>query len=206
MTEVFGWVAAVIGIGSIVPQLARLLRTRDSAGVSMRLWQLTAGTGAAWGVHGLLIGSAQLQVPNFVGAALSATIVILVLRWRRAPVLRELCLAAALCLALSLIDVAFGAVVFGLVIAVPQLVGQSAQLRDLLTTRDPAGVSAAFLATFVLGQGLWFTYGLGHGDWALIICAGIMIVIASLNLGICLVRQARVARLRPRTGETIRTA
>lgn len=195
MTEVFGWVAAVIGIGSIVPQLARILRTRDSAGISLRLWQITAGAGAAWGIHGILIGSAQLQVPNLVGAALSAAIMILVLRDRGAPVLRELALAAALCAVLALIDVRFGAVVFGLVVAVPQLVGQGAQLRDLVTTRDPAGVSAAFLGVFVLGQALWFTYGLGRGDWALIICAGIMIVVASTNLAICVVRQARARRV-----------
>lgn len=195
MTDIFGWVAAAIGISSIVPQLVRILRAGNSAGVSLRMWQITAGTGAAWGAHGFIIGSVQLQVPNIIGAALAFAIVVFVLRDRERRVLRELILPTLLAVALTLIDLQWGAVVFGLLIVLPQLVGQGAQLRALLTTANPAGVSAGFLGIFVFGQSLWFVYGIGHGDWALIICAGTMIVIASINLTICLVRQARARKL-----------
>ncbi|AQP49656.1 hypothetical protein [Tessaracoccus flavescens] len=147
------------------------------------------------GAHGFIIGSVQLQVPNIIGAALAFAIVVFVLRDRERPVLRELILPTLLAVALTLVDLQWGAVVFGLLIVLPQLVGQAAQLRALLTTANPAGVSAGFLGIFVFGQSLWFVYGIGHGDWALIICVGTMIVIASINLTICLVRQARARKL-----------
>lgn len=72
--------------------------------------------------------------PNIIGAALAFAIVVFVLRDRERRVLRELTLPTLLAVALTLIDLQWGAVVFGLLIVLPQLVGQGAQLRALLTT------------------------------------------------------------------------
>lgn len=195
MTDVFGWVAAAIGIASSMPQLLRILRERNSAGVSLPLWQTTAGTGAAWAAHGFLTGAAPLQVPNLLGSLLAFATVIFVLKNRLQPVLRQLVLPLLLGAALIAVDLKWGAVVFGILIVMPQLAGQLSQLRALITTTNPAGVSAGFLAIFVAGQIMWLVYGVLHGDWALIIAATTMVVIASLNLSICLIRQARARKL-----------
>ena len=189
--DVFGWVAAAIGLSAGIPQLLRIVRASSSLGVSMRLWQITAATTCAWGVHGFLIGAPQMQVPNIIGAAMSFWILIFVLRDRKQAILPQLVLPLLLAAALVGVEVMFGAVVFGRVVVVPQLIGQVAQLRSLLTTSNPAGVSAGFLAIFVFGQSLWFIFGIAFNDWALIICAGGMVAIASINLIVCLVRQAR---------------
>jgi len=195
VTDIVGWIAAAIGISASVPQVWRVLRSGTSAGISMRLWQISLATTAAWAVHGFLVGSAQMQLPNILGAALALVILVFVLRDRAQRFLPVAVVTALLALALVAIDVLWGPVAFGLIVAVPQLVGQIAQLRSLLVTPDPAGVSAPFLGTFLLGQGLWFVYGIAFNDWALIICAGAMVVVASINLVTCLVRQrgARVA-------------
>ena len=42
--EIFGWVAAAIGVASNVPQLARIFTARTSAGVSVHLWQVAAAS------------------------------------------------------------------------------------------------------------------------------------------------------------------
>ncbi|HMS38306.1 MAG TPA: SemiSWEET family transporter, partial [Arachnia sp.] len=67
MIEVFGWVAATIGLAVGVPQLFRILRSASSAGVSLRLWQLNAATSASWAVHGILTDTPQMRWPNVLG-------------------------------------------------------------------------------------------------------------------------------------------
>ena len=87
------------------------------------------------GALGYIIGWVQLQIPHIIGAALAFAIVVFVLRDRERPVLRELILPTLLAVALTLIDLQWGAVVFGLLIVLPQLVGQGAQLRALLVLK-----------------------------------------------------------------------
>ena len=77
---VFGWVAAAIGVASNLPQLLRILTARTSAGVSVRLWQVTAASTAAWCVHGFLVSAPQMQWPNLLMSLLASSIVVLVLR------------------------------------------------------------------------------------------------------------------------------
>lgn len=191
MTEILGWLAAAIGVSSSIPQVVRILRSGTSSGVSMRLWQLTAATAVAWTVHGVFVGSAQMQVPNLLNAIFAVGILVFVLRNRGQMALSHFLIPVALAAALIGIDVWLGAMAYGIVVAVPQVVGQLAQLRSLLRTPDPAGVSALFLGVFALGQLLWLVYGIAFGDLALIICAAAMVVVAVLNLVVCMVRQAR---------------
>ncbi|NHB83844.1 hypothetical protein G7085_01785 [Tessaracoccus sp. HDW20] len=191
MTDIFGWIAAAIGISASIPQMWRVLRSGTSAGISMRLWQINLATTAAWAVHGFLVGSLQMQYPNIIGATLSLVILVFVLRDRKEGYLWVTVVTVVLGLILVGIDAWLGPVAFGLLVVIPQLVGQIAQLRSLLVTADPAGVSAPFLAIFLLGQGLWFVYGIAFNDWALIICAAAMLAIGSINLVTCLVRQRR---------------
>ena len=174
-----------------VPQVVRIIRARTSAGVSMRLWQLTAATTAAWAAHGFLVGSLQMQIPNVLTASLALGILIFVLRDRKQAIFPQLVIASLIAAALVSIDMWQGALAFGLIVAVPQLFGQASQLRALLNTPDPAGVSAPFLGVFALGQMLWFAYGITFNDWALMVVASSMSVIALINLVVCLIRQAR---------------
>lgn len=197
MIEVFGWVAAVIGIVSNIPQLVRILRARTSAGVSLRLWQLTVATASAWCVHGYLVQQQQMQWPNMLMAAAGLVIVVFILRDRGQKLLPALVLPITMALLLSFTNVVFGALAFGIVVALPQLVGQGAQLRELITAPDLTGVSGAFLVIFLVVQSMWFSFGIMTTDWALITCAGAMVVICVANLCVYLVRTARArARIR----------
>lgn len=188
---VFGWVAAAIGVASNLPQLLRILTARTSAGVSVRLWQVTAASTAAWCVHGFLVSAPQMQWPNLLMSLLASIIVVLVLRDRREPVLRQFLLPTLVALALIASNVWFGPLVFGLLVAVPQLMGQFSQLRLMLGAPDLTGVSLGYLTVILLVQAMWFVFGLATTDWALIVCAGSMVVICTINLTVYLVRRAR---------------
>lgn len=191
MIDVFGWVAATIGIAMNIPQLVRILRVRTSAGVSLRLWQVQAATTASWMVHGFIVGKMQMQWPNMMMAAFGLLVVVFVLRDRRQAILPQLLLTAGAWALLVSVEVFLGSVVFGFVVAVPQVYGQAAQLREMVKAPDLSGVSSGFLAIMLLVQSMWFTFGVWTVDWSLIIAAGATAALALLNLLVYLVRWAR---------------
>ncbi|MDO5677423.1 MAG: hypothetical protein Q4G35_07960 [Propionibacteriaceae bacterium] len=193
MIEVLGWVAATLGMMTSVPQLVRILRSGTSAGVSMVLWQLVAGATGAWAVHGFLSESPQMQGPNIFLSLCSAAIVVFVARDRKLPVLRQFVMPLAVMLVLSGINVWLGAVVFGIAVVGPQLVGQISQLKELIVAPTVEGVSVLFLVLTLVQQILWFGFGMFKPDWALIIVAGTMTLSCIANLAVFLVRRARAA-------------
>lgn len=191
MIEIFGWVAAAIGVASNLPQLIRILRARTSAGVSLRLWQISAATTGAWMVHGFLVQKGQMQWPNLLMSVLALVIVVFILRDRKQAIAPQLLLPVVLAASLTGVELLFGAMAFGFVIAVPQLYGQLTQLREMVTAPDLSGVSVGYLAIMLLVQVMWFVFGLFTFDWALIICAGAMSAVCSVNLGVYVVRHLR---------------
>ena len=194
MIEIFGWVAAAIGVASNLPQLIRILRAKTSAGVSLRLWQISAATTGAWMVHGFLVQKGQMQWPNLLMSVLALVIVVFILRDRKQAIAPQLLLPVVLAASLTGVELLFGAMAFGFVIAVPQLYGQLTQLREMVTAPDLSGVSVGYLAIMLLVQVMWFVFGLFTFDWALIICAGAMSVVCSVNLGVYVVRHRRARR------------
>lgn len=194
MIEAWGWVAAALGLAANLPQLIRILRARTSAGVSLRLWQVGAASTTAWCVHGYLVSAPQMQLPNLFMVAAALAIVYFVQKDRRQPVLPAIALPLAIGAALSGANLLWGPLVFGLLVAVPQLFGQFAQLREMITAPDLTGVSSGYLTLFLVVQTMWFIFGIMTTDWALRVCAGAMVVTCLLNLGIYLVRRRRAVR------------
>lgn len=191
MIDVFGWVAASIGIAANLPQLIRILRVRTSAGVSLRLWQIQAATTGSWMVHGFIVQKAQMQWPNMLMAGFGLLIVVFILRDRRQRLAPQLLLTLAMWASLVSIEVFLGAVVFGFVVSVPQVWGQAAQLREMITAPDLSGVSAGFLGIMLVVQSMWFVFGIWTTDWALIIAAGATAALCLVNLSVYLVRWTR---------------
>ncbi|HSO69746.1 MAG TPA: PQ-loop domain-containing transporter [Arachnia sp.] len=194
MIEVFGWVAAAIGVASNIPQLLRILRAKTSAGVSLRLWQISAATTGAWMVHGFLVQQPQMQWPNVLMSTFALVIVVFVLRDRKQAIAPQLVLPVVLAASLSSVELIFGAMAFGFVIAVPQLYGQLSQLREMVTAPDLSGVSLGYLVIMLVVQTMFFIFGLFTFDWALIICAGLTIIVCTVNLMVYVVRHLRARR------------
>lgn len=81
MTELVGFIAAILTTVSFVPQAVRTVRTRDTAGISLAMYVLfTAGT-ACWLAYGIAIGSWPVILSNAVTCSLASAILLLKLRY-----------------------------------------------------------------------------------------------------------------------------
>ncbi len=189
--ELFGWTAAVLGVLSNLPQLARLLRTRTTLGVSTRSWQIAGGTTGAWAFHGFYVGVEQMQVPNILLTATALWILLLIARERRESFWLMLPLPFAVILAGAATDVLFGSAVYGAVIAVPPFLGTFAQLRAMMRSFRVDGVSGPFLALALLVQWLWLTWGIIEGEWAIRIAAGSLSTMMAVSFAYYLHRLRR---------------
>lgn len=189
--DILGWVAASFGMASAFPQLFRLLRTRSSAGVSLRLFQLNAASTGAWAMHGYMVGVPQMQYPNLVLTISSLAVCVLVLRDRGERLFPALLVPPLLAVALFGTDVLFGPLAFGFIVAAPFVVGQISQLREMHTSRDLSGVSLPFLAVAFLVQSLWLTWGLLYGEISITVCASLLGTLSLVNLAYFLRRLSR---------------
>jgi MtN3 and saliva related transmembrane protein len=74
MIELVGGAAAVLTTASFLPQAIRVIRTNDTAAISLAMYVMfTAGVGL-WFAYGLAIGSAPVIAANAVTFALAAII------------------------------------------------------------------------------------------------------------------------------------
>ena len=143
MTSValLGWLATCLGTSLAVPQLVRILRTRNVEGLSLVGWRTMLGVNIAWALHGWSIG----QLPQLLASGLSlfTTLPILVLmgliRGRR---IFSLLLPGLLVgLAMVSVDQYYGSVVYGIVAIAPGLVVSSGQTAELVRAPHVRGVS-----------------------------------------------------------------
>jgi MtN3 and saliva related transmembrane protein len=80
MPDLIGYIAATLTTVAFVPQAARTLRTRDTAGISLAMYALfTAGAGC-WLAYGIAIGSWPVILSNAVTCSLSLVILVLKMR------------------------------------------------------------------------------------------------------------------------------
>jgi PAS domain S-box-containing protein/putative nucleotidyltransferase with HDIG domain len=83
-----GWALsapAVLGsLGLYLPQLVKVLREDNLAGVSLTTWSIAFATALAWGIYGLLIHQAPIWIPSVVTVPSSFLIVARVARRSRA--------------------------------------------------------------------------------------------------------------------------
>lgn len=80
VANVVGVGAALCSMTSFIPQIAKILRDRDAASVSLRMYLVTVTGFSLWIAYGLLIGSWPVVGSNAVCLALSGAI--LALKWR----------------------------------------------------------------------------------------------------------------------------
>ncbi|WOI54745.1 SemiSWEET transporter [Parvularcula sp. LCG005] len=72
--ELFGSVAAVLTTTSFLPQAVQVLRTRNTAGISLTMYAMFVAGVAMWLAYGLMIGAMPVILANLVTFALAAVI------------------------------------------------------------------------------------------------------------------------------------
>lgn len=81
LIEAVGLMAALLSAGSFLPQVLKIFRTRETAGVSQRTYVLTAAASVLWITYGVGIASVSVVLCNVVLGSLALTIVLLKLRF-----------------------------------------------------------------------------------------------------------------------------
>lgn len=171
--EWLAYAGSVLMTAMSLPQIARILRDRSAAGVSLLTWVIFALSGASWFAYGLLVQAPGIIVGNipFLCTTLPVVMLLLVRQrgWSSAPAIAApvLVAAAAIVLLLQLPSAVSGGigVACGLLTTVPQLIESLSRRRAGL----PSEVSLATLGLLLTGQVLWLSYGLFRPDVPIIL-------------------------------------
>lgn len=79
--RIIGLTAAVLTTLSLVPQVWRSLKTRDTRGISLGMYAAYTLGIALWLIYGLLIGDLPVMLANAVTLLLAAIVLVLKLRY-----------------------------------------------------------------------------------------------------------------------------
>lgn len=195
--EWFGYAGAVLMTSMSLPQIARIVRDRSAAGVSLLTWLIFTLSGTGWLAYGLILAAPAIIIGNITFTATTVPVVMLLLRRQRGWVLPAAVavppmatVAGVLLLAQlpALVSSGIG-VLCGILTTVPQLVESVQRRRAGLVSE----VSLATLGLLLAGQALWLSYGLARPDLPMIITNGIAV---SVTLSLIVVEAGARARTR----------
>ena len=82
VTVAIGTLAAAFSIGSFIPQIVKMIKTKDVSGVSSKTYAFTVTCFVLWVIYGVRIGAWPVAISN--AAALAASATVLILKWRLA--------------------------------------------------------------------------------------------------------------------------
>ena len=80
ITTIIGVAAAVFSVGSFVPQIVKMIQTKDVSGVSLRTYAFTVMCFTLWVIYGMRLAAWPIAASNACALVLSGAI--LVLKWR----------------------------------------------------------------------------------------------------------------------------
>lgn len=80
--EWVGYLAAFCTTFSFIPQVLHILRTRDTAAISLGMYSIFTFGVAMWLTYGLILGDAPMTIANAITLALALFILIYTIRDR----------------------------------------------------------------------------------------------------------------------------
>lgn len=181
LIELTAVVATTIAVCGVVPQLRRLIRTGDAAGVSLLAATVGAATETGWVLYSVQVGlwsavpeSALMVVTNI---ALAMTVV-----RTGTPIGRSLRAAIAWLVVIAIVTIAGGMVALGALLPLAYAGQVAPAIWCAYRTWSPSGVASATWVLIGLESALWAAYGVAHGDLAITMLAGVGLAAAALIL------------------------
>ena len=191
-------VAAILAVPQFVPQLARLRRTGQTAGVSWSWAALTSVNNAAWFGYFALSRFWTALVPASSAALLAGALAVLLARRGASVSRRSTMLTLAWTASLITVAGVLGRTGLGTALTVAFLLQVTPSVWTAYRARDTTGISAGTWL-LIFGELLcWGTFGIYQGDPRLILLGGTGVTASLLVL-------ARVATRRAPTTEHIDT-
>jgi len=83
LTEMTGFVAAILTTFSFVPQVLHVWRTRSVADISLGMYSTYTFGIAVWLIYGILIMSWPVILANLVTLVLASSVLVMKIRFRR---------------------------------------------------------------------------------------------------------------------------
>jgi uncharacterized protein with PQ loop repeat len=158
-----GWLAAVVGVASVIPQFRRA-RSIGVDGVSLATWSLFALLGCFWIAYGVVEHSIQLILLSSILLPLQLTIIHQLRPSRHVGVVTRAAGYFVLCCVLPSMIWGWSGGVYGAGVAMTAT--RLPQLIELVRSRDVSGVSAATWYIFSLCSLLWLGYWSYTMAWA----------------------------------------
>lgn len=188
MPSLLGVLAASLTVVRALPQVARLLRTRDGrAGVSFEASVVYTLLYLPWILHGLTTSQASVLVANAGGALAYTAVAVLVVRYGQQPVgLARIGIWVAVITAGYLVGGVPGAT---LATYLGPLAYGYPQIRDAVTSPTVDSLSPASLALAAVEVSTWAAYALLVGDQLLGGYMAIALAVQLATLGVWAVRR-----------------
>jgi uncharacterized protein with PQ loop repeat len=163
ITAVLPVLAAGFAIPQFIPQLVKLARTGDTAGLSPLWSALTSVNNAAWFVYFASSGFWFALLPSSSASLLAGALTAMMVR-RGAPARRGIGLAGSWMALLAVVHLGAGRDALGVVLTAAFIVQVAPSLWAAYTTPNPTGISRATW-WLVLGElTCWAMFGLHERD------------------------------------------
>lgn len=180
--DILGWLAVVMSATMGLPQLVRLVRTRNVEGLSLTGWRLILTMNTVWTVHGALLHQLPMVLTNFLVLFTTVPILYLLAREHARSVVATMAPSLALAAAFVAIDVVLGSAAFGVVTTALAVSAAAGQSIALVRSPHVLGVSSLFTVLAVVYQSLWVAWGLLVGDAGTIMAASAAFTMVTFNL------------------------
>ena len=191
-----GWVAAALASTVALPQVIKLLRNRTTAGLSLTAWRLTLAANLAWTGHGVVVGHANIWLPNLLFMVCSVIILNQLRRDRSLSWVVTFGPSLVLATVTLGLDVTAGPVAFAIAAGLPSAFAQLLQLQELVVAPRISGVSLPFLALNAVNPVLWLTWALIVGEQSITMVASALGLLMGVNLLWCALRRTGLVRAR----------
>ena len=182
-------VAAGFAVPQFLPQIRKLLTTRDTAGVSPSWAALTSVNNAAWLAYFIMSRYWTALIPSTSATLLAGTLAVMLLR-RRPPGARPPALIGAWAITLAAAGVAAGRAGLGALLTAAFLLQVTPSVWTAYRTVRPTGISSGTWLLILGELTCWMIFGLHTADPRLITLGTSGIIVSTLMLA----RIYRVAR------------
>jgi uncharacterized protein with PQ loop repeat len=180
MTDLLGAapiVAAGFAVPQFLPQIRKLLTTRDMAGVSPSWAALTSVNNAAWLTYFTLSRYWTALIPSVSATLLAGTLTILLLRRRRPGAL-----ITAWAITLAAAGATAGRAGLGTLLTAAFLLQVMPSLWTAYRTPRPTGISSGTWLLILGELTCWLTFGLHTADPRLVTLGASGIIVSTLML------------------------
>ncbi len=157
-TEALGWAAVVASTSIGLPQLIRLFRIRNTAGMSLLTWQVILANNVSWLSHGIIIRAPNMITMNSICLLQTTAIMTVIIRHRQLRAVPTVLPSALIILAMVGTDLNFGSASFGMVAIVAVLVANGGQSVRLVRSASVKGVAPGYLIATLMAAMLWLSW------------------------------------------------